>query len=879
MFLRKLKFSIRLHQAATAAFCAFSLLLLDGCGAPREMSAEQQFRLANCKPVESYRSYVETPYVGSEDIVYTYQNLRANLNSACASCHLSPAKSGGFTYIDTWLSQEISLGGKLTWVPGFFESAEKMRDSLFHPDESKRMPPTARRSKNPEAFAKMGHELELWIKAGKPEGNFVAVRGPKVVSGKPRPVKPVPTSELGDCTPVASIVGFDHEKDRFFENTNELPKFLTDTDMTSLDPLALARKGTLAYNVEYPLWADNAEKGRWVHVPWKLANGRLVKQSIRYNPETKLFDIPENTRFYKSFYRAITLPDGKTRMRRMETRIIVARTPSEKSLFGTYQWDETEQVATLVTAPYRDGTPWKDLVYSVPIDEVKGKFRDYAIPGRQRCIDCHSGSPSKNFVLGFQPLQINKRGFGEAGRLDPALSSDLNQVQRFLEYGLISGIASPADLPKLEDSGNLPARNVYELRANGYTIGNCYHCHNPDGIAFSKENGVRLGLGPGDLFAFNTQQKSVQQPQRRMVHQNGELESSHIWRKVADPPTQQGIYSQMPMHTPGAPDCRVLEVLGRWIRSFESDAAAELWTLPNCKSPDVLSWIDMDLTWPAGDTYMPRRNDWKDIDEGMPEKYRRIELTENLRQTIQTEYPVGYWLKRPYCEFPKVDLPPEKRLPWMMRGDQPKRPFGEIYYASPGAHFFKNTCAKCHGPKGDGDSPLARSILNWSGGSVRVANFIDGMFGNKNDNLKTFEIDGKNYAGQYLIWMAMEGTRVKFPPEVASAMGKHGGQMLNGIREKCLSQISVEKASSPNFMDHEIFRAVCFMENLYPGHPDLEFDKYSGKPKNPERVEEWLDRAAWNAGWAIFEYLKELSSGTVRPNNDQCDLVYKKGGS
>ncbi|MBX3016534.1 MAG: hypothetical protein KF767_01495 [Bdellovibrionaceae bacterium] len=873
-----MKFSSRFHQAALAAFCAFPVLFLTACGAPRQMSEEEKYRLANCKPVESYRSYQETPYVGSQDIVHTYQNLRATLNSACASCHLSPAKSGGFTYIDTYRAQEISLGGKLTWVDGFFETAEKMRESIFHADPSKQMPPADRRAKNPEAFLKMGRELEIWIQAGKPEGNFKAGTGPKVLTGKPRPVKPMSSSELGDCVPVAGIVGFDYEMDRFFENATELPKHLSETDMTSLDPLALARTGTFAYNVEYPLWADNAEKGRWLHVPWKLENGRLVKQSIRYNPETKNFDIPENTRFYKSFYRAITMPDGKIRMRRMETRLIVARTPSDKSLFGTYQWDETEQVATLVTAPYRDGTPWKDLVYAVPIDEVKGKFRDYAIPGRQRCIDCHVGSPSKNFILGFQPLQINKRAFGEAGRLDPALSSDLSQVQRFLEYGVISGIKSPADLPRLEDSGNMPARNVYELRANGYTVGNCFHCHNPDGIAFNKDNGVRLGLGPGELFSFNTQLKSVQQPQRRMVHQNGELDSSHIWRKVADPPTAQGIYSQMPMHTPGAPDCRVLEVMGRWIRSFESLQAAETWE-NNCKPSSTLHWIDMDLTWPSGETFMPRRNDWKDPVEGMPQKYRDIQLTENLRQAITTEYPVGYWLKRPACEFPKTDLPPEKRLPWMMKGTQPKRPYGEIYYASPGAHFFKNTCAKCHGPKGDGDSPLARSILNWSGGGVRVANFMEGMFGNKNENLKTFDIDGVNYGGQYLIWMAMEGTRVKFPPEVASAMGKHGGQMLNGIREKCLSQISIEKASSPNFMDHEIFRAVCFMENLYAGHPDLEFDPASGQPRHPERVEAWLDRAAWNAGWAIYEYLKEMASGTVRPNNDQCEMVYKKGGT
>jgi hypothetical protein len=104
-------------------------------------------------------------------------------------------------------------------------------------------------------------------------------------------------------------------------------------------------------------------------------------------------------------------------------------------------------------------------------------------------------------------------------------------------------------------------------------------------------------------------------------------------------------------------------------------------------------------------------------------------------------------------------------------------------------------------------------------------------------------------------------------------MGKHGGQMLNGIREKCLNQISPEKPSSPIFMDHEIFNKVCFMENLQPGHPDLQFDRNS-KALHPEKVEEWADRAAWNAGWAIFEFLSEAGQGAWRPGLDQCEKVY-----
>lgn len=851
------------------------LPFLFGCGGAKEMSDAERIRNEFCKPVLADHTFEETPFTGSDAKVLSFQTIRANINSACATCHAVPAKTGGFSYLDEWKGREIVINGENKYYPGYFETAEKLRDYIFHENPKLRMPPEERRNKNPEAFLEMGRDLDLWIKAGKPNGTFEAGKIPDDRKGKFRPTKPKATSDLGDCIPTAKAIGQDYDADRFFETTEELPKYLTDTDLFTLDPYELAKKGTVAYNVEYPLWADNAEKGRWIHVPMILEGGKLKKQPIDFDPVTGQFRIPENTRFYKSFYRAVLLPNKKTRMRRMETRIIVARTPWEKSLFGTYQWDETEQVATLVEAPYRDGSKFKDLVYDVVVDEAKNKLKPYAIPGKQRCIDCHMGSPMGNFVLGFTPLQINKRPFGGGGRMDHPSTHDLDQVARFISYGLVSGFKSAEELPILEGSTSQAPRNVWELRTNGYVVGNCYHCHNPAGLAFTKENGIQLALGPGQLFQFDINRKSVQIESRRLVHQNGELDSSQIWRKIFDPPQQQGMFSQMPMHTPGSPNCYLLTVAGKWIRSFESDAASEIWE-PECKKENPFYWIDMDFTWPADDVYTPRRNDWADEKEGMSQRYRDLELTPSLAQAIRSEYAVGYWVKKPICSFPEIDLPEEKRRPWMMKGDKPKRPFGEVHYTTPGAYFFRTTCIKCHGPRADGNTSLAKGILNWSGGSVRVANLIDGMFGKSNANLSTFDLRGRNYGGNYLIWMAMEGTRVRFPTELASYVGKHGGQMLNGVRERCLSQISSAKPSSPIFMEHEIFNKVCFMDNLAPGHPDLAFDPATDKAIYPERVEAWLDRAAWNAGWAIYEYLREAGAGNWRAGIDQCEQVHPK---
>jgi hypothetical protein len=268
------------------------------------------------------------------------------------------------------------------------------------------------------------------------------------------------------------------------------------------------------------------------------------------------------------------------------------------------------------------------------------------------------------------------------------------------------------------------------------------------------------------------------------------------------------------------------------------------------------------------DHYVPRRADWTDPVGGMPPRYRDLVLTPSLKQAIQTKYAVGFWTEKPECTFPVVPEPPaDQRPPWTQDGD----PFGEIYYTTPGSYFFQSTCMKCHGPGADGQSSLAKGILNASGGQIRVANLIDGLFGGGGANLKTFDLDGKNYAGNYLIWMAMEGTRVKFPDDVSSIVGKHGARMLNIVRDGCIAQIS--GASTKYQEDYEIFNKICFMENLSPGDPVLAYDSL-GNPVHPDKVEDWADHAAFNAGWAIFDFLSSAAAGHWEPRVNQCEVLY-----
>src|SRR6185295_872068 len=98
--------------------------------------------------------------------------------------------------------------------------------------------------------------------------------------------------------------------------------------------------------------------------------------------------------------------------------------------------------------------------------ESAGLTRHYLLPGAERCVQCHMGAPSQDFILGFTPLQVARRPTGDGAVYEPAVGDELSQLQRLIDYGVISGVASPADVLPLETSqGTRAARGPEELAA------------------------------------------------------------------------------------------------------------------------------------------------------------------------------------------------------------------------------------------------------------------------------------------------------------------------------------------------------------------------------------------------------------------------------
>lgn len=301
-----------------------------------------------------------------------------------------------------------------------------------------------------------------------------------------------------------------------------LPLELSDTDFTSFDSEVLARRGVVAFAPGYPLWSDDAGKLRYVRVP--------TGKSIVFDKKTQRFQIPDNTRFYKTFMKKVKDAQGNQRWRKLETRLIVARAdvmatsdPAyvPQALFGTYEWDDAETHATLLIDSLRNGEPFSDNIVNFIEDEPReaeiratmpnnlayqleyeGVLKHWAVPGSQRCIHCHEGSSNGNFILGFTPLQINRRPVGEGGVYEPSTPDELSQLQRLIDYGVITGIDSADDIVKLEESqGARKPRNDAELKAQAYLLGNCSHCHNPNGFpsVANAELGPLLDFYPSDI--------------------------------------------------------------------------------------------------------------------------------------------------------------------------------------------------------------------------------------------------------------------------------------------------------------------------------------------------------------------------------------------
>ncbi|WP_255442424.1 MULTISPECIES: hypothetical protein [Corallococcus] len=871
--------------------------------------------VVTCQPARSGERIPMRAGAPAVTFTETFDGLKARVDAQCSQCHAPPNAVGGFQY-----------GPDL-------EGLKKDGARLALKASQGEMPPLATPEQTKKAV-ELACVLQSWLGQGAPAGTF-PVRCESQAPGGVAVSASVAEAmtDLGNCIPdVAATerLGSDPDKDAVFAALTKLPPLLsdTDTDISTFDAEKLAARGTFAFAPTYPLFSDSAKKLRQVHVP--------AGQSIRYDVQTRAFHIPPNTRFYKTFFKAVAGKDGDVRYQRIETRLIVVREPWNQSLFGTYLWNSEGTVAELHDLRYRNGESFSDRVVVYTENEVTGKTRNYAIPGAHRCVNCHSGSEGQNFVLGFTPLQLNRRAPGEAG-VDPNAriqEDELGQVERLVRAGVITGLPASGSrqeladlLPKLEviarqavPSGQpAPGREVLELQ--GYFVGNCAQCHNPNGFAVQSNPAIAsLDFSArGILFGWNPCGVKESNGLRSYAVCDAGTQSdfflkdlllktpgSTLYQRVARDTDARVIH--MPANVPGL-DCRAALLMARYLASLEwkgeaglpaeQQAAmkqerlrqAALAVSSSCANPTDVRWITEDFTDKV--PYEPRNTGWKEAIGKPPyEHLIRYPITAEHEALAREPFPTNWWVGKTGCAFPTRSAP-DPIEPWMLDSlGRPRNSWGRLYESTPGATTFQGICANCHGRAGDGQSGAAKTLVALNG--ARVANLTAGLFGTTDGrpHLAPFEqAYGPHGGARYLLWMASGGTTVHFTEEFMQAWVKYGevdidfsadtrdwaswgANMLGAARGACdlirLGKFGTATPPSANITalgGTRMWTRVCTVDNpLTDGIRD---------GSDTAGLQEWLRHAEFNVGVMAYFFLRDSLSknppGWIYPLRTECE--------
>jgi mono/diheme cytochrome c family protein len=650
----RLLFSTALGCAALAAACTAPGgpdVIKEGFpGTSTPPDTMQVQKDLTCKPTTSAErlparsSVVNAMGGGSAESVYFTRDLWTLFNTECGTCHVETGL-GGFSASENTFASDITpivMNAITTTDP----------NAKFMPPKESGGKLLSQRDPN-DPVVLLASLLTTWIADGKPDSfPYTAAGSDGSQTGAGFALDTKLNGELtniGSCVPGKDLVGMSDktmdDMDAFFAGATDLPDFLDQTDLTTLDSYALAQQGVISYAPAYPLWSDAAGKMRYIRVP--------RGQSVKFDKATQTFQIPANTRFYKTFLKKVIDADGNATFRKIETRIIVSRpdrqqpdgTIQQTALYGTYVWNSDETQAALLKDQLRNGKPFKDRLISYVTDEPKaqtisdlhdadgnsayyiegepGLLRHYALPGSERCVQCHMGSPSASFILGFTPLQVALLPMGQSGVIEPAMGDELTQLQRLISYGVVSGMTSPGDVLPLEQSeGDRKPRTPQELTAQAYMIGNCSHCHNPRGFPSTKAPALKNVLNflpstTGGIFEFPFESYSPVRNRGELTnvpvpyitpslrdypsdiyptHDDGVLVKqftcmqtdgcpeqtapdlhwiaapwrSLIYRNVDTPfdyVEDRVIFPHMPLNTPGY-DCRAPQIMGEWMVSL-----------------------------------------------------------------------------------------------------------------------------------------------------------------------------------------------------------------------------------------------------------------------------------------------------------------------
>ena len=218
--------------------------------------------------------------------------------------------------------------------------------------------------------------------------------------------------------------------------------------------------GVIPYQVASPLWADGAEKARFIVLPPD------EQVTIGDADEADRWLFPVGAVLIKNFWFGMDRRDPAGTMRLMETRLLVREADGWSS--HTYVWDEAETEATRHVAGKRVNLSYIDVT-GAPATQL------YIVPNTNQCDHCHE-LDDVNYTLGLVTRQLQ--------RLVRRDDLEVDQLAWLSQQGILVAPPLPVDAPLVNPAGDAPLDD----RARSYLEANCGHCHRSGG------NGGTSGL-------------------------------------------------------------------------------------------------------------------------------------------------------------------------------------------------------------------------------------------------------------------------------------------------------------------------------------------------------------------------------------------------